>query len=277
MSHEGHEATEGTQSIERAVTLLRVLAGRSRVGWTLGELAQAAGLKKATAHRILARLERERLVHRRAAGEHYFLGPLLGELSLCIPGFHDFVAQARGLVVALARKLSLVAVLSLRSGDRFVVGARVESPRLRSKLNAEGSYRPLFSTAGGIAILITLTQAEQQRIVEANTRQLASRGAAQLDHCHAMWRRSRELGFGCNFGDIAAGTNAVAVPIVGGEVGAFASLTLAGPDNQLEVQRCHELVPLLRAEAEHLAQLAVQVHPGLYASAAAGGAHRSAI
>ena len=265
MTAEAHDSLEGTQSIERAITLLRVLATRSRFGWTLSELAAAAGLKKATAHRMLARLEHERLVHRRSTGERYFLGPLLGELSLCIPGYHDFVAQARSRVVQLARQLSLVTILSLRSGDHFVVGARVASARMRSKLNEEGSYRPLFSTAGGIAILVSLPPAEQERIVAANTREMEMRGRTTLADCHAMWERSRPLGVGANFGDIAPGTNAIAVAFGGEGQGAIGSLTVAGPDSQLDEARCHALLPSLREEGARLAELAAQVHPQVYA------------
>src|SRR5207253_2870685 len=42
--------SDGTQSIERAITVLRMLATRGRVGWGLTDLASASGLKKATTH-----------------------------------------------------------------------------------------------------------------------------------------------------------------------------------------------------------------------------------
>lgn len=259
---------EGTQSIERAVTLLRALATRGRFGWTLTELAAAAGLKKTTAHRILARLERERLVHRRAGDERYVLGSALGELSLSIPGFHDFVAKARGHASALGRKLSLVTIVSLRSGDHFVVASRVASSRMRSQINEEGACRPLVSTAGGIAILVTLPVEEQERIVAANLREMTMRGRTQVSDCHAMLARSRKLGLGTNFGDIAAGTNAIAVPFGGDPgTGATGSLTVAGPDSQLDQARCLALVPMLRGECEALAEMAGQV--GLHMSEAA--------
>ncbi|HSV78973.1 MAG TPA: helix-turn-helix domain-containing protein [Ramlibacter sp.] len=260
---EDSDLPQGTQSIARAVTMLRVLATRARFGWALSELATAAGLKKATAHRILARLEHEGLVHRRGLGDHYFLGSLAGELSLAIPGFHDFIGEARGFAGELARKTGLVTVLSLRSGDHFVVAARVGSPRLKSELNEQGSYRPLVSTAGGNALLITLPAARQRAIVERNGRQMASRGHTRIDDCHAMWQRSRRLGFGSNFGDIAPGTNAVAVGVPSAGP-AFISVTLAGPDTQLGVERCHALVPFLREQGDRLRAIAAQVHPGLY-------------
>ncbi|MBL0419281.1 helix-turn-helix domain-containing protein [Ramlibacter sp. AW1] len=256
------ENTGGTQSIERALALLRALATRGRFGWTLSELAAAAGLKKTTAHRILGRLEQERLIHRRDGGDRYVLGPGLGELSLCVPGFHEFVSRARAHGASLGRKLSLVTIVSLRSGDHFVLAARTASAHMATHIHEEGSYRPLISTAGGIAILITLPAALQDRIIGANVRELALRGRTQLAHCHSMLKRSRTLGVGANFGDMAAGTNAVAVPFGDTPEGAIGSLTVAGPESQLDQARCLALVPLLREQAQPLTQLARQVYGG---------------
>lgn len=261
-------APDGTQSIERAVTVLRVLATRERFGWGLTELATACQLKKATTHRILARLERERLVHKRAGGERYFLGALIGELAISIPGFNDFAQQTQAFLTDVARRQALVGVLSLRSGDHFVVAGRVASSRLKAELNEVGSRRPLATTAGGVAILVGLPEQEQQQIFEANTSQLALRGRSNMADAMAMWERSRQLGYGTNFGDIAPGVNAVAVPVLNRHGLPFASITVAGPQAQLPEARCHELVSSLQRDATAYAQLAARVHPDLYDCAA---------
>jgi DNA-binding IclR family transcriptional regulator len=257
-------ASDGTQSIERAITVLRMLALRGHFGWGLTELAAACRLKKATTHRILARLEHERLVHKREGGERYFLGALVGELAISIPGFTAFAQQTQEFMTDIAGRLALVGVLSLRSGDHFVVAGRVASSRLKGELNEVGARRPLITTAGGVAILIELAPQEQQRIVEANAAQLTLRGRSDLAETLAMWERSRALGYGTNFGDIAAGVNAVAVPVGNRHGEAFASITLAGPQTQLPEERCHDLVAPLRREALRFAELAARVHPDLY-------------
>lgn len=253
---------EGTQSIERAVILLRALAGRGRFGWSLTELAAAAGITKTTAYRILSRLEHERLVHRGDRGDRYFIGFAIGELSLCIPGYHDFVTQAHSCALSTARKLSLVTIVYLRSGDHFVIASRIDSAHMRSRINEEGAYRPLISTAGGVAILMTLPEAEQKRVLAANVRELSMRGRTQLSDCHAMLERSRRLGVGTNFGDIGAGTNAIAVPFFGDGSQAIGSLAVAGPDSQLTEARCMELVPLLQLQAGLLEPMARELSLG---------------
>jgi DNA-binding IclR family transcriptional regulator len=255
---------DGTQAIERAITLLKVVATRERFGWGLTELATASGLKKATTHRIMARLERERLVHRRAGSERYFLGSMIGELSLSLLGFHAFADAAAASAMELSRRLGLVVILSLRSGDHFVVLSRVSTSRLKGELNEVGARRPLISTAGGNAIVVMLEDAEQRKVVEANRAQLALRGRDSTSDYLAMWERSRTLGYGSNLGDIAPGVHAVAVAAMDRARRPFASITLAGTEALLPESRHDELVNLLQREAVQLAGMASRMHPNLY-------------
>ena len=260
------QSNDGTQSIHRAITILRVLATRRRIGWGLTDLTRACGLKKATTHRILARLVHERLVHRHAVGEHYFLGPMLAELALSIPGLEPFVEAAKQLVNELAHATQLICVLSLRSGDDFVVLARASAPRLHSELHEPGARRPLLTTAGGAAILLTLDAATQQRIVQANREQLTALGRSSIHSYLAMFERSRRMGCGANLGDVAPGLNALAWPAIGRSGAAFASLTLAGADDMLPLSRCDEVVLTLQRVAPRVAELAACTHPDLYAT-----------
>ncbi len=262
------DKSHGTQAVERAINLLRMVASRGRVGWGLTELANASGLKKATAHRILGRLERERLVHRLESSDRYFLGPLLGELAMSVPGLQDFVREVQGVVAEFAREVALVTLLTLRSGDHFVVVARVKTPRMRGELHAEGARHPLITTAGGVAILNTLDPATQERIVAANRAELLGLGRSRIDEHLARWERSRRLGYSINQGDVAQGVNAVAVPVFNRSGQAFASLTHAGPTSVLSATRCRELVPAMRHRGVKIAQIAARLHPDLYGCAA---------
>ncbi len=264
-NEDSDDSAPGTQSIGRAITLLRMLATRGRVGWGLVELSSASGLKKATVHRILAGLERERLVHRRHVGDRYFLGPLIGELSMSVPGLQGFVREVQSASTEFAREMSLITLVAVRSGNHFVVVSRVKTSRLRGELYAEGARQPLVSTAGGVAMLVTLDRRTQERIVAANRAEMLALGRSRIDDYLLLWERSRRLGYGVNHGDIAQGVNAVAVPICnrGGE--AFASLTHAGPDAMLPPSRFPELVPAMRHRAAQIAEIASRLQPDLYA------------
>jgi len=73
--------TGGTQSLERAIALLRMVAAGSPDGARLTDLMAGTGLSKATVHRLLAALAREGLVEQDAASRRYFLGPDLDALG----------------------------------------------------------------------------------------------------------------------------------------------------------------------------------------------------
>ena len=79
--HSGNSKT-GTQSIERVVQMLRIVASRGRGGMRIGEIAATSGLPQSTCFRMLHRLEAEGLLNRDMHTRKYYLGPLLYELGL---------------------------------------------------------------------------------------------------------------------------------------------------------------------------------------------------
>ena len=72
----------GTQSIERVVGMLRVIASRGRRGMRIADVVSVSGLPMSTCFRMLQRLELEGLVYRDPLTRKYHLGPLLYELGL---------------------------------------------------------------------------------------------------------------------------------------------------------------------------------------------------
>ncbi|MBK1842823.1 AMP-binding protein [Azospirillum sp. YIM B02556] len=77
-------AAGGTQSLERAIALLRAVADAETDGARLADLMTGVGLSKATAHRLLMALAREGLVEQDARSKRYHPGPdlvVLGDLA----------------------------------------------------------------------------------------------------------------------------------------------------------------------------------------------------
>ncbi len=77
-------AAGGTQSLERAIALLRAVADAETGGARLADLMTGVGLSKATAHRLLMALARDGLVEQDTRSKRYHLGPdlvALGDLA----------------------------------------------------------------------------------------------------------------------------------------------------------------------------------------------------
>lgn len=252
----------GTQSIERAILLLRQLAVRGQFGWRLSDLAARCGCDKGTAHRVLACLVRERLVQQRASDRHYLPGPLLFELSLSLPAHLAFQHTCEDRLTRFARRMDALAFLLLRSGNEYVCAVKAGTRTLRMVSVDAGTRRPLFTSVGGVAILDALSEDEARGVLINNIQQEVARcGNDRLAALKAMRQRSRKHGFGVNLGDVVPGLHAFAVAIRNPHGRPFASICLMGSADQFGEQRIDELHQALEKEASDIADDAAELLP----------------
>ncbi len=244
----------GTQSLERAVLVLRELATHGKFGWGLGEIAERCGLDRGTTHRLLACLVRERLVQQRASNRHYLLGPLIFELGLALPGYVEFQSACRAPVARVAKRFEATSVLYLRSGTDWVCAARAGPPVYGGTIPEVGTRRPLMSSVGGAAILMALPPREAQAIVAQNKKQMRQRGDAPITLLEGMLKRSETLGYAFNQGEVSKGVHSFGVPILNAQAEVFASLTVAGRAADFPASRGAELVKVLREECDNIAK-----------------------
>ncbi|VTU15054.1 Kip operon repressor protein [Variovorax sp. SRS16] len=232
----------GTQSIERALRILRELAARGEFGWRLSDLATRCEVDKGTVHRILSCLVRERFVQQRSADKHYFPGPMLYELGLSLPGYATFRQACERRLAKYAVQTEAIAWLILRSGNEYVCAVRKGTLELRGLMVHVGTRRPLFTSVGGVAILQTLPMLEAENILADNTQQeIAKRGDGRLVALRKMRERSQRHGFGVNLGDVVPGVHAFAVPVCGGDGRAIAAVVLTGLPEQFGEARLPEI------------------------------------
>jgi len=244
----------GTQSIERAIQLLKLLATRSTFGWGLTELAQRSELDKATVHRILARLESDRIVQRDVNKHRYLPGPMLVELGLSVSAYQPLLDEGRATIRRLAQRTGGVSFFYLRSGDDFVVAGRVEESAHPGMLNDAGYRRPLVTSAGGIAMLLAMTPEERDEVVRSNLAELADMRIPQLDRFERMLERSLALGYSANLEDVAAGIHSFAVPILDHHQMPLGAISVAGEPHHFPASKGQKIVDLLTFEAAELGE-----------------------
>jgi len=83
-----------TQSLDRAIDILRLIGDRSRTGVRLADLSRASGLAKPTALRLVRALERQGLVERCSVGDTYHLGKDVFVLGLLASERHGIAKIA---------------------------------------------------------------------------------------------------------------------------------------------------------------------------------------
>src|SRR5918993_5989553 len=121
----------GTQSIERALTLIREIAAHNRSGSRLLDLATRTGLQRPTVHRMLQCLTLENMVQQDPETHRYYLGRMVFELGLtaaprynlreiCHPAMSR-IAEATGDTVFLTQRSGLDAVCVDRHEGTFPI------------------------------------------------------------------------------------------------------------------------------------------------------------
>jgi DNA-binding IclR family transcriptional regulator len=138
----------GIQSVEVGFTLLDVL-GKAPGPLMLRDLAAAAGMSAAKAHRYLVSFQRLRLVVQDAATTRYDLGPAALMLGLASLSRLDAVKLARERVGALMVQLGHTLALAVWGNHGPTIVHWEESPQAVTVNLRLGDVMPLLSSATG--------------------------------------------------------------------------------------------------------------------------------
>jgi DNA-binding IclR family transcriptional regulator len=232
----------GTQSLARGIRLMRMIATRPQVGWRLSDLALACDQDKATVHRMLACLVEERLVEQRENDRRYLPGPLMYELGLALPQHGALQQLAAPVIEAFALRMGGIAIFQLRSGSDFVCSIRAGTVQMTGAMVYPGVRRPLFTSAGGVAILQTLPSDEATAILMDNvSHEIKRHGTSRLASLQKMRERSERHGFGVNFGYVVPNSYAFAVPVRALNGDAFAAVCIIGTPEAFGEARLEEV------------------------------------
>ncbi|MGQ3353546.1 MAG: IclR family transcriptional regulator [Phreatobacter sp.] len=168
-----HES-DGAQSLERGLRILRVIAASGVFGRRLIDIETETGLARSTAHRIAQTLARNDFVRYDRASRRYFVGSEISILSVSAPaGMAELRHLAQDALRALALATGDTAYLMVRSGNDIVCIAREMGPYPIKALTGEiGTRRPLGVGAAGIALLAHMNPADDEAVRRANRSRL---------------------------------------------------------------------------------------------------------
>lgn len=199
----------GIQVIARASAVMRAL-GKHPKGLSLAAIAQEVGLARSTVQRIVAALETEQLVEALRPGNGFRLGPALAQL---IHQTHtDIISIARKSLEALSEQLGESITLSCISGKQDMVIDRVIAERELRVVFPMGQSLPMYATAGGKALLSTLTN-EQVREKLGDTLLPLTAATHTLESLLAELDEIRACGFSVDNQEHTVGISAGAILI----------------------------------------------------------------
>lgn len=246
----------GTQSIERAVTVLRVIASRGRLGMRIAEVVSTAGLAYSTCFRMLQCLQQQGLIDKDSHTRKFYLGPLVHELGLLArPRFRLSELCDREMQL-LAESTQDTVYLSERSGLEAVCTARQvgEYPIKALPLDV-GIRRPLGVGAGGLAILGAMDADEAESVVRINGPRYEAFGGLTAKRMLQAVAETRSRGY--SFLDSVATPGSAALGVAFPVNHPIAAISVAAISGRMPTSR-HKA--LAAAMSKHVAKLSDLMH-----------------
>jgi DNA-binding IclR family transcriptional regulator len=241
----------GAQSVLRAVAMLEAFTDE-RPAWSVSELAEAVGLNRTTAYRLLTALESAELVGRDPATETYRLGSGLIALGARAGRANPARAVSLPELVRLAGETGESATLEVLSGREMVIIEEVPGEYVTSGSQHIGSRWPIYATSTGKALMAHLPAEELAPLLAPPLRPLTENtitSAARLRDCLAEIRR---LGYAVAADELEMGFVAVGAAILAGDGRAVAAISLGGTRTRLTDERLTEIGALVRSAAERV-------------------------
>ncbi len=247
VDHNGREGPGGTvQSVDRAVTILELLASRGALGVT--ELAAELGVHKSTASRLVAALEQRDLVEQTEVRGKFELGVGLLRLAGATNARLDLVQEARPVSRLLASQTGETVNLAVLGQRTALYVDQVVAPTTTASYSWLGQHIPLHATSNGKVLLSELPDEELARTVGELTA-YTERTVTDLRSLRSELADVRRSGCAVATDELEVGLTAVAAPVrnLHGEI--CASLSVSGPTFRLAAPRLDELAPLVRQAA----------------------------
>lgn len=244
--------TGGAQTLRRGLALLRLLGQHHEEGLRATEVAQATGLERATAHRLLATLVEEGFAERDPQTRRVRLGLEALRLGLTSLRRSPLIDACRPVMQRISRLSGDTTFLIVRQGDHSVCMHREEGPYpVRVFTTEVGSALPMGIGAGGLALLSTLPDEEVQAYLTRHAAAFRRAGLMPAQILRAV-ARTRSQGFAETRGEITEGVCGVGA-VIPSRNGPFAAVSIGAIESRLGASRRQELGRQLR---EALATLA---------------------
>jgi DNA-binding IclR family transcriptional regulator len=239
----------GTQSLERALTLLREIAAHNRGGSRLLDLAGRTGLQRPTVHRMLKCLAAENMVQQDPDSHRYYLGPMVFELGLTAAPRFNLREICHPALTRIAEATGDTVFLTQRSGLDGVCLDRHEGTFPIKTFTLEiGMRRPLGVGIGSLAILAELPEEEIRHIVSTNAPRLPEYGLSAGSLLSQM-KKAQRLGYAVREAPSLAGVRSVGLALHNRSGVPFAALSVSAISSRMTEKRVGELAQLLKNEA----------------------------
>ena len=229
----------GVQSVDRALTILELLARGGEAGVT--EVAAQLGVHKSTAFRLVATLESHRLVEQTEDRGKYRLGVGILRLAGATTARLDIVQEARPVCRQLAADTGETVNIAVLSEHSALYLDQVAGSSALQPHNWVGQHIPLHATSNGKVLLSGLDKQALDDLLgklAAYTPMTITKKGKLRDELELV----REQGYALAVDELEVGLTAAAAPIRNAHGDVVASMSVSGPTFRLTPERVEDAV-----------------------------------
>ncbi len=238
------------QSVDRALTILEILARRREVGVT--DIASELGVHKSTAFRLVVVLEDHGLVEQTTERGKYRLGfgvvRLAGSAAAQLDLAQESQAACEELVAAVGETAN-VAILDEGWATNI---SEVRGEAAVVSQSWVGRRTPLHATSSGKVLLAFQPKDDRERVLAQPLEQFTTQTIVEPDLLRVELAQIRERGWASTCEELEVGLNAVAAPIRGADGTVVAAVSVSGPSYRLGPHYFAEVSDYVQAAATQI-------------------------
>jgi DNA-binding IclR family transcriptional regulator len=254
---ERRSSTRRIQSVDRALTLLKIVAANGPI--TRRELAAAAGLNDGTAWKLLATLEHHELIDRDPRTGQYTVDLGVAQLASRV-SYVGLARRARPVLERLSENAAETAVLSVPRGLDTVPIDQATAPQVVG-VRWIGRRIPAHCAGTGKLLLASLPTSELEECLSHPLEAITERTITEPVELRRQIEQVRRNGVAISTGEYEIGLNSVSAAARDARNRPIAFFTITGPNYRLPRERLKELSPLVLAAAKQLTALVARATP----------------
>jgi DNA-binding IclR family transcriptional regulator len=250
----GNSSTDGSpvQSVDRAVTVLEILAREGEAGVT--EIAVELGVHKSTAFRLIAALENRGLVAQHTDRGKYRLGVGILRLAGATTARLDLVQESRPVCEVLAREVGETINMAVLADGFALYVDQVAGPSALQTRNWVGQRLALHATSNGKVLLAHLAPQALATCLAAPLERYTEHTMVDPGPLAEHLAEVRLRGYAVTADELEVGLSAVAAPVHNVDGAVTAAVSASGPSFRLTTERIPTVAEAVRRAAREISR-----------------------
>jgi DNA-binding IclR family transcriptional regulator len=235
------------QSVDRALTVLRLLARHGELGVT--EIAAKLKVHKSTAFRFVTTLELHDLVEQHTQRGKYRLGVGVLQLAGATTAKLDLVQRARPVSQRLAEVVGETVNITILSGHEALYVDQVAGSAALQLHNWVGQRIPLHATSNGKVLLSSVSGVRFDELTSGVLKRFTDKTITEHFKLRAQIEEVRRKGYAVAVDELEVGLTAIAAPISGADGVVVGSISASGPGFRITADRVPDVAAQVVAAA----------------------------